>query len=147
MLKGLVDILAAMLTPIIGALAAWIAYMQWVTNDRRRKSEYFHLRITAYDAIESYLGHLLAHGSVQKDAEMSFLHETRHVLFLFGSDIKSFVDEVFDKSTRLHALDREQGRLAGAARGDNLDRQQKIKDWFQSQHRGLQDRFNKHLKL
>jgi hypothetical protein len=144
--KDVMDIFATMLTPIIALLAVGIAYMQWVTNERRRKSEYFDLRIAAYDAIETYLGHVLTNG-VQKDAEMSFFHGTRHVSFLFGDEIASLIAEIFNRSSNLHTLEVMQGSQTGVALEDNLTKQDEIRGWFQKQHRGLQTKFKKYLAL
>ena len=79
---------------------------------------------------------------------MKFLCDTKNVSFIFGSDIKAYVDEIFKKSTDLHALKKTQSGLSGDGLENNLDKQSEITNWFGEEVKsGAQERFKKYLSL
>ena len=51
--KTWIDILTALLTPMLAVFAALIAYLQWRTNELKRKNDYFDRRYNFYKRIES----------------------------------------------------------------------------------------------
>lgn len=51
--KTWIDILAALLTPTLAIFGALIAYLQWRTNELKRKNDYFDRRYDFYKRIES----------------------------------------------------------------------------------------------
>jgi hypothetical protein len=147
--KDWIDILKAFLTPTIALFGIFIGFMQWWTNHKRLKIEYFNRRIAVFDAIGKYIAEILISGGIDNNAETKFLRDTRNVFFLFGNDddIKTFVDEIYKKSTDLHALEAMQRTLSGQHLEMNLNKQGEIKDWFKKELRGLQERFKKYLSL
>jgi hypothetical protein len=145
--KGLVDILGAILTPIIALLALYIAFMQWRTNDKRRRSEYFDRRIAVYEAIAHYLRDLLALGRIEQGADVKFLRDTTIVSFLFGKNIKALVDEIFQKSGELKSCQDVQDKLSGEDLRMNLAKQGETKEWLRQQLNTLPKKFSKYLRL
>ena len=145
--KDWIDILSALLTPAIAFFAIIVAGMQWRINHKRLKSEYFDRRIAVYETIAGYISDILTSGVIKDNVETKFLRDTRNVLFLFGSDIKTFVDEIYKKSTDLHALQAMERNLSGGNLEDNLNKQSEIKHWFSKELSSLQERFKKHLSL
>lgn len=51
--KTWIDILSALLTPMLAVFGALIAYLQWRTNELKRKNDYFDRRYNFYKRIES----------------------------------------------------------------------------------------------
>jgi hypothetical protein len=145
--RDLIDVFSALLTPIIALLAAYIAYMQRHTNERRRKSEYFDRRIAVYEAIAQYLGKVLALGRVENDTEMKFLSDTTNVFFLFGADVRTFVLDILKKSQELHTLQTMQDQLSGKNLEDSLAKHDEIIGWFNHELRGLEKSFKRYLSL
>lgn len=142
-----IDVLSALLTPAIAFFAIVVAGMQWRINHKRLKNEYFDRRIAVYEAIAAYISNILTSGAIKNNAETKFLRDTKNVFFLFGSDIRTFIDEIYKKSTDLYALQKMQHTLSGGGLAGNLNKQSEIKHWFREELCSLQDRFKKHLSL
>ena len=146
--KDWIDILSALLTPSIAIFAVFFAGMQWRSDRKRLKNEHFGRRIPVYEAITDYIGDVCTSGRIRDEAEMKFLCDTKNVSFIFGSDIKAYVDEIFKKSTDLHALGKMERGLSGDSLKVNLEKQSVIKSWFREELiSGSQERFKKHLSL
>lgn len=137
----------AVLTRFLGYLNSVIGFLVRRRVDARtRRTELYDRRIAVFDAIRNYMW-LVASGNIQKEAEQAFLRSTEHVSFLFGKDIKRFMDEIFDKSGKLHALLAMQNRSFGKALEENLDKQNAIGEWFKKEAKSLDRRFGKYLNL
>ena len=133
---------------LIGKVVTWFQTIaQWITNHKRLRHESYDRLFPVYKAIEEYMWSVLELGRVDDNAETKFLCDTKSVLFLFGKDIKVFVDQIFKNSTELRALQRTQNSLSGKSLDENLNKQQLIKDWFKREADGLQCRFKKYLSL
>jgi len=145
--KDWIDILSALLTPTVAVFGVLFAGIQCVIYHKQLKVIRFDKRFRVYDAIGKYLGDVLTSGCVEKDAELRFLTDTKNAFFLFGPDVKAFIHEIFKKSGKLHALIAMEHGLSGENLEKNIGKQQEIKDWFDKELRGLQERFEKHLCL
>jgi DNA-binding ferritin-like protein (Dps family) len=133
---------------LIGKVVAWLkTIVQWWTNHKRLRQESYDRLFPVYKAIDEYLWSVLTLGGVDDNAETKFLNETKNVSFLFGKDIKVFVDQIFKNSTELRALQRVQNSLSGKSLDENLNKQQLMKDWFKREADSLQCRFKKYLSL
>jgi len=70
--KDWIDILKAFLTPTIALFGIFIGFMQWWTNHKRLKIEYFNRRIAVFDAIGKYIAEILISGGIGNNAETKF---------------------------------------------------------------------------
>ena len=145
--KDWIDILSALLAPSIVLFGAIVAGMEWWINHKRLKNELFDRRIAVYDIISNYMSSVFTTGCIEREAETKFLSGTKNVYFLFGSDVKEFIDEIFKKSSDLHVLEKMQSNLSGTALENNMNKQGEIINWFKKEFDGLEERFKRHLSL
>jgi hypothetical protein len=137
----------AMIIRVFGYLKAVIAFLLRRSSDeKRRRIELYNRRIPVFNAIRDYM-RLAASGDIQREAEQTLRQNTEHVSFLFGKDIRCFVDEIFDKSGKLHTLLAMQNHLSGKALAENLDKQTVITQWFMREAKSIDHRFEKYLNL
>jgi len=115
-------------------------------DEKKRRIELYDRRIPVFNAVRDYMWSV-ASGNVHREAEQKFLQDTQHVSFLFDKKIKLFVEEVFRKAGRLHALLAMESRLSGEALQENLDKQSAMREWFVREAKGLDRRFSKYLNL
>ncbi len=47
-LQALIDVFSALLTPVIAAIAVYVAYQQWQTNRRRLQLDLYDRRLRIY---------------------------------------------------------------------------------------------------
>ena len=146
--KDWVDIFSALLTPTIAIGVALIGWLQWRINKARYKHELFDRRWEQFASIRDYLSSILISGKVIPEEETKFFIKTRGCRFVFGSDIETFVKQIYEKGIYLHALDEELDPLSvGDERTKNVQRQSEIKTWISDQLKTIDDRFSTYLDL
>jgi len=142
-----IEMSKALLTPVVAAVAAYVAWQQLTTNRRKLRLDLFDRRYAVFEKIGDFIGSILTTGRVQQGKEIQFLVDTKAVSFLFGEDISEFVSEIYRKAVDLHALDAELEGATGEARSANIKAQREIKDWYSKALRELKARFSGYLKL
>jgi tRNA A-37 threonylcarbamoyl transferase component Bud32 len=145
--KDWIDLLGALLTPMVGAVGIYIAIQQRAINKNRLKHELFEKRYQVYENIGAFIGTVLMEGRVQAGSEYQFLRDTKAVTLLFDETIKEFTSEIYKRAVDLHCLDTELESLDGSARTENIQKQRAIKDWHEEQLRSMELKFLKYLKL
>lgn len=90
--KDWVDYLSALLTPTIAIVAAVITYLQWRTNELKRKQELFDRRYAFYQRLRAiYLS--IPHLEIPiNDNDLSDLAEEAQ--FLFGLEVAKHIVEI-----------------------------------------------------
>ena len=94
----LVQILQALLTPVIGIAVVYIAWQQWQANKRKLKLEMYNRRRRIYGEVKAFLGLVCRDFKPDMSAVMAFRCETAEADLLFGSEITSYIDEVFKQA-------------------------------------------------
>ena len=100
------QILQALLTPVIAGIAVYIAWQQWKTNERKFVLDRYDRRLRVYPNVIAVL--LL----VQRDLKpqimdlQKFRSDTAEADFLFEPEIAAYLDEIFQ--TRSRAVERQQ---------------------------------------
>ena len=145
--KDWIDLLTALLTPVIALAAIWIARRQSKINRNRLKLELFDRRFEVYSKVAAFLSQIMIDGKVQDGADMEFLRNTKTASILFDDKIKDLISEIYSKAVRLHALGAELDALHGDPRIENLEGQTEIKDWISQTLINLEERFKPYLKL
>jgi hypothetical protein len=85
-----------MLTPLIAAIALYIAWQQWKTNDRKFILDRYDRRIKVYDAVVKILRAILQRSKVTDDELYIFEQATTESDFLFGPGISAYIEEIYD---------------------------------------------------
>lgn len=145
--KDWIDLLTALLTPVVALAAIWIASRQSKINRNRLKLELFDRRFEVYSKVAAFLSQIMIDGKVQDGAEMEFLRDTKTASVLFDDTIKELISEIYKKAIRLQTYGTELDALHGDSRVDNLENQTEIKIWMSGTLLNLEDRFKPYLKL
>ena len=85
--SSVADWLSALLTPVIAAIAVYIAYQQWRTNRRRLELDPYDRRLRIYQATIEYISAALSFHPTT-EAIFGFRRSTAEADFLFGPDIR-----------------------------------------------------------
>ena len=99
--SSVVDWLVALLTPVIAAIAVYIAYQQWRTNRRKLALDLYDRRLRIYQATVEYISAVLSNLHPTLEVILKFRRSTAEVDFLFGQDIKKYLDELFEHGLAL----------------------------------------------
>lgn len=142
--------LSALLSPLVAIFGGLIAYRQWRTAQNKLKFDLFDKRLAIYEAVRSFLASVMTSGKITQEKEIEFLTGTRGAKWLFGDDIKQYIEkQIWDQSGKLinlqatfDSLTTQEDRLS------NIQKQTEIKKWFNDQLVNVIDiKFSQFLSL
>lgn len=143
-----VEILSALLTPVVAILGSIIALQQVLINRRRLKHELFDRRFKVYDHAKYFLSIIYANRTLTDQQIYEFKSETRESRFIFDNDIENLFNIWINKAYEAKALKDELDPLpVGTERSENVKKQREIFDWFETQQSILINKFTPYLKL
>ena len=92
--KDWVDIISALLVPTLAIAGVIIAFLQWRTNELKRKQELFDRRYAFYQKIrKNYFDYAVSEENYDKT---DFFDLAEEALFLFGSEIEKHIVDIVD---------------------------------------------------
>lgn len=87
-------LLQGFLTPVIAAIAVYIAYQQWQGNRLKLQLERYDRRLRIYQRVMAFLGVALRDFKPDPQEVISFRVDTAEADFLFGPEIPSYIAEI-----------------------------------------------------
>jgi hypothetical protein len=99
-----IDILSALLVPLIAIVGAYIAYQQYRTNRQRLRHETYERRLAVYKSVQRYLSEILRDGRTTYDRALQFYSEASEEAFLFDDSVQGKIDELYKKSIDMAAV-------------------------------------------
>jgi hypothetical protein len=143
-----VDVLKALLTPLIAAIAAYIAWQQWSTNRNKLRHELFERRFEIYASAYNVLFSVSVQGHASGEHLAAFRQTLYKSDFLLDESLSALLSEIDDKYDELRILTNELAALNNEdQRKENLRKQRQIKDWMEKQKDDLKSRFARYLKV
>lgn len=79
---------------LIAAVAALIAYLQWVTAHQKVVVELFDRRRKAFELVEEALRPVFREGEVSLEALQKLFTAKSECRFLFGNDVNKYLDDI-----------------------------------------------------
>src|SRR4029079_10820056 len=96
------------LVPILGLLALYIAYKEWLNIAYRQwqaELDLFKRRLAAYDELKSAVGRVGASAAATDIDTDRFAQAMSDMRFLFDEDVERFVSGLYDAALKKRALD------------------------------------------
>jgi hypothetical protein len=96
------------LVPILGLLALYIAYKEWLNIAYRQwqaEMDLFKRRLAAYDQLKSAVGRISVGGAASHVDTERFAQAMSDMRFLFDEDVERFVGALYDAALKKHTLD------------------------------------------
>lgn len=93
-----IDVLSALLVPVIAIVGLYIAYQQYQINKQRLRHETYERRLSVYKTVQIYLSEILSDGKTTYDRALQFNSEASEAAFLFDSTVQDKIDEIYKKS-------------------------------------------------
>lgn len=97
----ILDISKALLTPIVAIVATYIAWQQWKTNQRKLVLDRYDRRLHVYEEVRKILSIILRDAKASYDDLLKFRTSVSEADFLFGSEIPSYIDEIYSRGVKL----------------------------------------------
>ena len=98
----LVEISKASLTPVIAIVTVYIAWQQWQTNKKKLFLDLYDRRLKIYEEVRQILSIILRDGNASYDDLMKFRRAVSEADFLYGAEITTYIDEIYQRGIQLH---------------------------------------------
>jgi hypothetical protein len=90
-----IQILQGLLTPAIALAVGVIAFMQWRTAHQKVVLDLFDRRLAVYTTAREAVSRVVTSGSNDRDSDLGLLEALHASMFLFGDDVKDFLNEMY----------------------------------------------------
>lgn len=149
-----IDVFSALLTPVIAAIAVYIAYQQWEINRRKLELELelYERRLRVHQAVTRFVGKVITEASLYTQDFSELSRGTAEADFLFASDVR-----VYRKDLNMHGAilrkwnneyrDNQQVPAEGYDHGAVVKGIEQELKWFADQLEGARQLFAKYLNL
>jgi hypothetical protein len=97
------DVLKALLTPVIAAIAVYIAYQQYQVNKRKFEFDRYERRIHIYREVRAVLIRVQRDFKPEIAELQNFITATAEADFLFGPEIPAYIDEIVKRGWALRS--------------------------------------------
>ena len=127
---------------VIALFLAWIAWQQHNLAEKQKrldklryKHELYERRFAVYRATFSFIAQMVREARPETSAQMKFYHDTADCDFLFGPEIRRYIDDLY--------------RIANELRGANPEQDAEMLMFFGDQLKaeGIKERFASYLNL
>jgi len=141
-----------LLTPVIAIIAVYVAWHQWQLNKRKMKLELYDRRKAVYEELKN-LFHIISRDANVNMSDLStYWVNVSEADFLFGSDVTSYLKEIYDHGVKLSYWHRQyrdsnQTKPAGYDHGKVVDEMHKELTWLMEQGEPAMEKFKKYLNL
>ena len=143
-----INILSALLTPVIALVVGYVAWQQWRTNQKRLKLELFDRRYAVYQAARNLILVVSGKAGASDDDALKFRLKTRDSEFFLNDELTLYLNEMYTKVIEISALKRE---LESLPAGDEKSKKRKefheLLRWILNQSDVLAEKFSLFLKL
>ena len=85
-LDAVLRISQGLLTPVVAAIAAYIAWQQYAVNRDKLKLDLYHKRLNVYQALSQFIGSIMVHGDLKYEALRDFDSGRAEADFVFADD-------------------------------------------------------------
>jgi hypothetical protein len=140
--------LRGLLTPVIAVVAAYIGWQQWRTNATKSKLDLFDRRFQIFEQVRKIVGLMYTVG-VNDPQLLEFVTKTMDAEFLFGPEIKKYLDEIFKRVQSLMSA-RDLLRTMTLPREERIrlaETEKSEVQWATAETTKMADRFKKYLNL
>ena len=148
----LLEISKGLLTPLIAAVTAYIAFQQWKTNQQKLILDRYDRRLRMYEEVRKILSIIFRDGKASYDDLIKFRIAVSEADFLFGSEIPEYLNDIYTHGVQLRSWS-DQYRDYTQAIPEGYDHQ-KVCDgmqtelkWLISQAETAKEKFKKYLDI
>lgn len=149
-----VDILSALLVPVIAIVGLYVAYQQYQINKQRLRHETYERRLAVYKSVQRYLSEILREGKTTYNRAHQFNSEASEAAFLFDSSVQDKIDEIYQKSInmaftyeKMYPEDGSPGIPVGEERNKVVEENSALREWHMKELKSSRKFFAKKLGL
>src|SRR5690348_5644615 len=141
-----------LLTPVIGIITTYIAWQQWQTNRNKLKLDRYERRLQVYKEVVRFISMGIQNATYDNDELMTFRPKVSEANFLFGEEVRTYIDELHRKAVKLHYWkseyrDYSQEKPEGYDHNKVVEEMHKELEWLTAQLEPAQKIFKKYLDV
>ena len=149
-----IDVLSALLVPMIAIVGVYIAFQQYRINQQRLRHETYERRLAVYKTVQRYLSEVIRDGKTNYDRALEFNSDASEAAFLFDGSVQEKIDEIYKKSVRMvflhqrmYPADGSPGLPVGEERSKVVHEESELLEWHANQLVEIRPFFAKKLGL
>jgi hypothetical protein len=153
-MKEIVEILNALLTPIIAILATYIAWQQYVVQHRSFSGQMYERRYQVFKAYMSFLADVMGEGKTTYQRLGQFYAEASEADYLFSDEIAKKREELYQRGVdmvqgyeQMYPTGGGSGLPVGAQRSALATAHADHLKWYLAQIKEVKDIFKKEMKI
>ncbi len=151
-LEDVIRLLQGLLTPVIAAIAVYIAWQQWRTNRQKLNLERYDRRIRIYEEVRKILSIVMRDGYATTDDLLKFRTSVSEADFLFGPEVMKYIDEIYRHGLKLWRWKQEyrdytQTKPEGYDHEKVVDEMHKELEWLSNQFEPAKALFKRYLSI
>jgi hypothetical protein len=138
--KEVVEMLSALLTPVIAGTTVYIAWQQYQVTHLALKKDLYEKRFRVYQAFRSYLSDIVREAKIDDNRLFQFYAESSECDFLFDTEVVEKADELYKQGlqlsylhNQLYPFDGRSGLPEGDARSRIAYEKADLLKWFEDQ--------------
>src|SRR2546423_6552748 len=146
----LIQLLSALLTPVIAVVTTYIAVQQYRTNRLKFKLELFEKRYAIYQGVKNFILSAVREANLSNDDFFKLNEETQDAFFLFDERVDKYIDELRSKGARLRYLNErlsDQRLPIGEERSKLAEEDAELNTWFGNQLLESKQVLKKYLRV
>jgi hypothetical protein len=147
---NLIQLLSALLTPVIALVTTYIAIQQYRTSRLKFKLELFEKRYAIYQGVKKFILSAVREANLSNDDFFNLNEETQDAFFLFDERVDKYTDELRSKGARLKYLNErlsDQSVSIGEERSKLAEEDAELNTWFGNQLSESKQVFKKYLRV
>jgi predicted membrane-bound spermidine synthase len=139
---------SALLTPVIGTIAAYVAYQQYRTTRTTLRIHLYERRVEILRGVLAALGGVFREGKVPGETIPELLRATSEKDYLLRSDLIEYLEELYQKAVHAYTLYYEFKELpVGTERTKLVNEHAQLIEWLVNTPAELRRRFIPYLKF
>ena len=100
--ERIINLLAALLTPTIAVVTAYIAYQQYILNKNNEKRELLDRRLTIFKSTMLFIITIAQNDRADTNSVADFVRGTADCFYLFDLEIQKYIDDIYHKAIELN---------------------------------------------
>lgn len=148
----MIETFSGLLTPMIAVTTALILYWQFRLEKNRWRLALWDKRYPVFEATRQYLSFIIINANITQEELYKFQRNSKDKEFLFGRDIREYLNELYNKGNdliyhtrQIEALEKKDNKEEKRLR--LIDEQTELMAWFLKQVEESKKLFGEYLTI
>lgn len=144
-----INILSALLTPVIAVVTTYIMIQQYRLEKRNYSFQLSEERHIIYTSVMNFISKVVQDANASREDIGKFIRETKDVNIFFEEEVSDYIDTLYKKAIELNHCNKmiESGKLESKKHKEYCDKDFEISLWFNDQFKDAKNIFLDYLNF